>query len=89
MMIMKCWELLPENRPSFKELYMNTSQYIERIAGYLEMGYNPFAGIGFSGKIKSSADEMNTEEEEQEIESAVVIKVTPVPRETSSEENII
>ena len=40
----ECWEALPENRPSFKQLYINISKYIERIAGYLEIGFNPFMG---------------------------------------------
>lgn len=43
-MMMKCWDIVPENRPCFKELYMITSKHIERIAGYLEMGFNPFVG---------------------------------------------
>ena len=38
----KCWEMEPDNRPSFKELYTTTSQYIEQIAGYLDLGFNPF-----------------------------------------------
>ena len=40
--MMKCWDIVPEKRPCFKELYMITSKHIERIAGYLEMGFNPF-----------------------------------------------
>ena len=38
----KCWEMEPDNRPSFKELHTTTSQYIEQIAGYLDLGFNPF-----------------------------------------------
>ena len=38
----KCWEKNPENRPTFKELYTDISIYIEHIAGYLQLGYNPF-----------------------------------------------
>ena len=41
-MMTKCWEVDPQNRPSFKELHSNISKYIERIAGYLELGFNPF-----------------------------------------------
>ena len=33
-----------DDRPPFMELYRSTSKYIEHIAGYLELGYNPFAG---------------------------------------------
>ena len=32
----------PEDRPTFKELCSNVSKFIERIAGYLEIGFNPF-----------------------------------------------
>ena len=82
MMMMKCWEMVPEDRPSFKELHENTSKYVEHIAGYLEMGFNPFAGMGFTlkGEVNSS---VNKEEEEQEMECAVVIKVTSTSGETS------
>ena len=41
-MMKKCWEIMPEDRPTFKELRKNTSKYLEHIAGYLEMGFNPF-----------------------------------------------
>ena len=43
-MMSKCWETSPDDRPTFKELNKNTSKYIEHIAGYLEMGFNPFDG---------------------------------------------
>ena len=43
-MMRKCWEKAPDDRPTFKELYTDISKYIECIAGYLEMGFNPFAG---------------------------------------------
>ena len=45
-MMRKCWETSPDDRPTFKELYTNANKCIERIAGYLEMGFNPFAGDG-------------------------------------------
>ena len=38
----KCWKFLPENRPSFTELHDCTSNYLERVAGYLEVNFNPF-----------------------------------------------
>ena len=44
-MMRKCWEIVPENRPSFNELYKTTSKYIEQMAGYLELGFNPFSGV--------------------------------------------
>ena len=85
MMMMKCWEMVPEDRPSFKELHENITKYVEHIAGYLEMGFNPFAGMGFTlkGEINSFEDKMNKEEEKQEMECAVVIQVTSTSGETS------
>ena len=50
-MMRKCWETVPDDRPTFKELCTNTNQCIEHIAGYLEMGLNPFAE---DGKVKST-----------------------------------
>jgi hypothetical protein len=41
-MILTCWEAVPDKRPSFKTLYNNASKIIEGIAGYLEIGFNPF-----------------------------------------------
>lgn len=39
----KCWQYDPAARPTFKDIYTNTSSYITRIAGYLEIvDYNPF-----------------------------------------------
>lgn len=35
--------MTPDDRPTFKELYKNISKCIERMAGYLEMSFNPFA----------------------------------------------
>ena len=67
-MMMKCWETVPDNRPTFKELCKNTNTYIEHIAGYLEMGFNPFAG----GERVKSAVEKDGEEM-----SEVAIQVIP------------
>ena len=41
-MMRKCWDMEPDKRPSFKELHTITSKYIEQIAGYLDLGFNPF-----------------------------------------------
>ena len=59
----KCWEILPENRPSFNELYRITSTYIERMAGYLELGFNPFSGKdGVTCMEQNENDEVAIEE---------------------------
>ena len=65
-MMKKCWEMAPEDRPAFKQLYKNTSIYIERIAGYLELGFNPFAGVGDVSRV----EDKQTEEEKGEAVSA-------------------
>ena len=64
----------PNDRPHFEEIYKNTSKYIECMAGYLELGFNPFA------KISSSVDEKQTE---GEAESEVTINVIPPSVDTS------
>ena len=68
-MMRKCWETEPDDRPTFKELYTNISKYIERVAGYLEMGFNPFGG---SKMVKSTV-----EEKDDEIETEVAVQVVP------------
>ena len=40
----KCWAFQPEDRPSFSDIHANISNYLEGIAGYLEVGFNPFDG---------------------------------------------
>ena len=62
----QCWEKVPENRPTFKELYSNISKFIECIAGYLDMGFNPFTGGGEEEGEDVSKDEMELEENEIE-----------------------
>ena len=66
----KCWEALPDDRPTFKELCTNTNKYIERIAGYLEMGFNPFVGDG--ERVESAV-----EEKDDEAVSEMAIQVIP------------
>ena len=46
----KCWESEPCDRPTFRKNYSDISQYINKIAGYLDMGFNPFSeGKGGGG----------------------------------------
>ena len=59
-MMRKCWEMKLDDRPSFMELYKSTSKYIEHIAGYLELGYNPFTGIIPTTELK---DDQSKEED--------------------------
>ena len=59
-----CWKMAPEERPTFAELGFTISKLIEHIAGYLQMGYNPFTwGMG-----KEEEDKVEEEEEEEDKE---------------------
>ena len=41
--MMKCWERLPDERPSFADVVSTVSSYTELVAGYIDLsGYNPF-----------------------------------------------
>ena len=41
-MMMHTWSKNPEDRPSFEELVATISDYTEKIAGYLDVNFNPF-----------------------------------------------
>ena len=58
---------MPEERPTFTELYLTVSNIIERMAGYLQVGYNPFLGRGDEEKAEEM-EEMEEEEEEEKEE---------------------
>ena len=74
MVMRNCWEMSPNDRPSFKELHKATSEYIEHIAGYLGLGYNPFAGVRM---LRSTIKLDNKQREEEAAESEVNIQVIP------------
>lgn len=40
--MLNCWATDPNRRPSFSEAATTLSGYIETLAGYLDMNYNPF-----------------------------------------------
>ena len=51
-MMRKCWESEPRDRPTFRKIYSNISQYIAQLADYLHLaiGSNPFSeGRGGGG----------------------------------------
>ena len=77
--MMKCWEAAPDDRPSFKELHKAISKYTECIAGYLEIGYNPFAGMEM---VKTTLKENKPKDDGDELVSAVSIQVIPPPVDT-------
>ena len=68
-MMKSCWEIVPNDRPSFKALHMNTSKYTERIAGYVDMNYNPFAGRNVKKEKRGDTNEYGFE--------SVSLKVVP------------
>ena len=74
---MKCWETEPDSRPSFKELCENTSKYTEHIAGYLQVGFNPFNQMEC---VETTSTQKN---EKDKSESAVSIQVIPPSPDTS------
>ena len=65
----KCWEFQPGNRPSFSELHADISNYLGRIAGYLEINFNPFDGMGCSTFI--TPEIKNVDEDQSFSDSAM------------------
>ena len=85
---MQCWKMSPEDRPTFKEIYSSVSKFIERIAGYLEIGFNPFTGggAGEGGEEEGEGeDKIETEKGDDEEEASVTTKAT-VPSVESIED---
>ena len=82
---MQCWYMVPEDRPTFKELYSTVSQSIEREAGYLQFGFNPFTRGGQREGGEGEANGVGEGEEGtgrerkggEEVESGVAIQVIP------------
>ena len=70
---MQCWKMSPEDRPTFKEICSSVSKIIERVAGYLEIGFNPFTG---GGAVEGGEAE-DEKVERAEDESTVAINVIP------------
>ena len=57
--MMKCWESSPKERPLFSEIYKDVTRIIGRIAGYLDVGYNPFTAKQKEKSVsKDEKDEM-------------------------------
>ena len=69
-MMNQCWQMAPENRPTFKELYFTISAYIEHEAGYLHLGLSPFAGR-FAGGMEEGEVEDDGEDGEVEVKDDV------------------
>ena len=58
----RCREIVPVDRPTFRQLHIHTSRHIEHIAGYFEIGYNRTGdkvdGVGDRIPSKSELDDM-------------------------------
>ena len=64
----QCWQTVPDDRPPFSELCVTISKFIEHIAGYLQVGYNPFTQAGRKKAVEEGESEKGEEEEENEKE---------------------
>ena len=64
----QCWQTVPEDRPPFSELYVIISKCIEHIAGYLQLGYNPFTRGGRETAVEEEEYEEGEEEEDEKEE---------------------
>ena len=69
-MMRECWKLAPDDRPPFKQINKNTSVYTGQIAGYLELGFNPFS----VGKNVPRVEEEQLKDEVDEAVSAELSK---------------
>lgn len=49
-MMMMCWNEQPEKRPSFSDIVRVVENRISVIAGYLDVGYNPFISPSQDGE---------------------------------------
>ena len=70
--MIQCWEYRAEDRPTFKKVLGKISNYVEGIAGYLEVNFNPFKERG-----STSAVQVEEEREEDMSDSDVEIHVYP------------
>ena len=55
--MVNCWKASPKERPSFREIHKDLSMFTERVAGYLDMGFNPFKA-GENASTKKADTEM-------------------------------
>lgn len=62
----QCWQIASEDRPTFREIYLAISAFIEQEADYLQLGLNPFAGV-FAGGMEECEVEDKGEDGEVEV----------------------
>ena len=61
-----CWEMAPEERPTFRRLCLSISKFIEHMADYMQMEYNPFTVGRVEEEEEQESGEEKKEEEEEE-----------------------
>ena len=62
----KCWQTVPENRPTFKEISSIILQFIEHIAGYLQIGFSPFTEEDEVKGVEMTRKDLKIEKREEE-----------------------
>ena len=65
--MLKCWEAVPDDRPTFKQLYKEISTYTESTAGYLKLEYSAVE------EAETNLGKNEPWNEEDEIQSAMSI----------------
>ena len=61
-----CWEMAPEERPTSRRLCLSISKFIEHMADYMQMEYNPFTVGRVEEEEEQESGEEKKEEEEEE-----------------------
>ena len=90
-MMLQCWDSTPDKRPSFNTLYMDTSKFIEEIAGYLEMGFNPFSGLNNAVPEEEEEDECTAHSSEaddgddNDLDPSVTVDIIPPSTDSGDE----
>ena len=59
-----CWEMAPEERPTSRRLCLSISKFIEHMADYMQMEYNPFT----VGRVEEEEEQESGEEKKEEEE---------------------
>ena len=87
--MLQCWEGMPGKRPSFKNLYISTSNFVGKIAGYLEMKFNPFSSQGPSGTAEkkpiTEISDGGSQFREEDPDPVVTIQVIPASASSGDE----
>ena len=83
-LMMRCWMTAPEDRPTFKELHVTVSNYIEHLAGYLQLGFNHFNGGNVGDREEGERWEQTGWEEEEVEGDDVSVSIKLIPSSVNS-----